>query len=204
MSPTFSSKRELSDSKALTTASLSDQSALAPTHPSRRVRQSAWAREASAALSCLTRASCSSRRRTRQKKYSRARCHGTMSEMTPLASMRPGRSCRSANSWEICTYSGISCASRAAIVRLRAATSSSATSASSAAASSASSVISFESRRCIVFTRSGLRNLTSQMPGGSRMPPRAFVSTYISIISSLMVGSTTTHAPPRSSPLGGM
>mmetsp|Transcript_30746 Transcript_30746/g.52577 ORF Transcript_30746/g.52577 Transcript_30746/m.52577 type:complete len:234 (-) Transcript_30746:5345-6046(-) len=42
------------------------------------------------------------------------------------------------------------------------------------------------------------------MPGGSRMPPRAFVSAYISIISSLIVGSTTTHAPPRSSPLGGM
>mmetsp|Transcript_13101 Transcript_13101/g.27698 ORF Transcript_13101/g.27698 Transcript_13101/m.27698 type:complete len:209 (+) Transcript_13101:1076-1702(+) len=36
------------------------------------------------------------------------------------------------------------------------------------------------------------------------MPPRDSLSAYISITFSLMVGSITTHAPPRSSPLGGM
>eukprot|EP00961_Rhodomonas_salina_P284846 3849283-Rhodomonas_salina.2 len=48
------------------------------------------------------------------------------------------------------------------------------------------------------------RYLISTMPEGSRIPPRAVESTYISITSALMVGSITTHAPPRSSPSGGM
>mmetsp|Transcript_11605 Transcript_11605/g.36759 ORF Transcript_11605/g.36759 Transcript_11605/m.36759 type:complete len:228 (-) Transcript_11605:630-1313(-) len=60
------------------------------------------------------------------------------------------------------------------------------------------------SLRAISLSKSGLRNLMSQMPGGSRMPPRELHSAYISIISSLIVGSTTTHEPPRSSPCGGM
>mmetsp|Transcript_29822 Transcript_29822/g.41222 ORF Transcript_29822/g.41222 Transcript_29822/m.41222 type:complete len:206 (-) Transcript_29822:5661-6278(-) len=47
-------------------------------------------------------------------------------------------------------------------------------------------------------------NFTSQIPGGSKIPPRESTSAYISIFSRLMVGSTTTQAPPRSSPPGGM
>mmetsp|Transcript_15342 Transcript_15342/g.33136 ORF Transcript_15342/g.33136 Transcript_15342/m.33136 type:complete len:257 (+) Transcript_15342:678-1448(+) len=76
--------------------------------------------------------------------------------------------------------------------------------ASAFASLSSSSLISCGSMRCISATWSFLRYFTSQMPGGSRMPPRASSSAYISICSRLMVGSTTTHAPPRSSPPGGM
>jgi len=43
-------------------------------------------------------------------------------------------------------------------------------------ASSASSEMICGSRRCIVLRRSGLRNFTSQIPGGSRIPPRALES----------------------------
>mmetsp|Transcript_30542 Transcript_30542/g.53706 ORF Transcript_30542/g.53706 Transcript_30542/m.53706 type:complete len:268 (-) Transcript_30542:1971-2774(-) len=56
----------------------------------------------------------------------------------------------------------------------------------------------------MTFFWSSARNLISTMPGGSRMPPRDSASAYISIRRGLMVGSITTHAPPRSSPFGGM
>mmetsp|Transcript_8566 Transcript_8566/g.34863 ORF Transcript_8566/g.34863 Transcript_8566/m.34863 type:complete len:267 (-) Transcript_8566:5720-6520(-) len=56
------------------------------------------------------------------------------------------------------------------------------------------------SLRCMAFMRSGLRNLMSTMPSGSNTPARHVSAAYISIISGLMVGSMTTHAPPRSSP----
>mmetsp|Transcript_34370 Transcript_34370/g.42438 ORF Transcript_34370/g.42438 Transcript_34370/m.42438 type:complete len:216 (-) Transcript_34370:4611-5258(-) len=59
---------------------------------------SACLRSESAALRRETRASCRRRRRTRQAKYSRAFGQSTTSRITPLASIRPGRSCRSANS----------------------------------------------------------------------------------------------------------
>jgi hypothetical protein len=42
------------------------------------------------------------------------------------------------------------------------------------------------------------------IPLGSNTPPRAVGSAYISMTSALMVGSTTTQAPPRSSQPGGM
>lgn len=68
----------------------------------------------------------------------------------------------------------------------------------------AESSCSVGSLRAMSLSRSGFRNLMSQIPAGSRIPPRLSVSAYISIISSLIVGSTTTHEPPRSSPCGGM
>mmetsp|Transcript_33163 Transcript_33163/g.74911 ORF Transcript_33163/g.74911 Transcript_33163/m.74911 type:complete len:223 (+) Transcript_33163:758-1426(+) len=73
-----------------------------------------------------------------------------------------------------------------------------------ACARSASRPTSTGSSWCIFLSWSSPRNFTSQIPGGSRIPPRDSLSQYISITLELMVGSMTTQAPPRSSPLGGM
>ena len=49
------------------------------------------------------------------------------------------------------------------------------------------------SRRAMVSSWRSRRNLMPTMPSGSRTPPRASSSAYISMKSGLMVGSTTTY-----------
>mmetsp|Transcript_12103 Transcript_12103/g.38687 ORF Transcript_12103/g.38687 Transcript_12103/m.38687 type:complete len:263 (-) Transcript_12103:28-816(-) len=112
--------------------------------------------------------------------------------------MRPGRSCRSAKCTAIWWNTGCSSFSRLAMAALSLAASS-----PDAPLSCASSSWSLASTRCAVATTSLARYLTDTQPGASSTPPRASVSAYISIWSGLMVGSTTTHAPPRSSANGG-
>ena len=60
------------------------------------------------------------------------------------------------------------------------------------------------SMRSIVLSKSFSLYFTSTTPSGSRTPPRESGSAYISMQRSLMVGSMTTQAPPRSSANGGM
>mmetsp|Transcript_14912 Transcript_14912/g.40017 ORF Transcript_14912/g.40017 Transcript_14912/m.40017 type:complete len:200 (+) Transcript_14912:878-1477(+) len=56
----------------------------------------------------------------------------------------------------------------------------------------------------MVFSRSRSRYFTSIVPSGSSTPPRARGSANISINRGLIDVSRTTHAPPRSSPSGGI
>merc|ERR1719258_449723 len=90
-----------------------------------------------------------------------------------------------------CWYNGANLASRAATAASR-----------SADAGCASNLPNSASVRAMTFFWSGLRNFTSQIPGGSRIPPRLSGSAYISMKSLLIVGSTTTQAPPLSSAFG--
>mmetsp|Transcript_12096 Transcript_12096/g.51970 ORF Transcript_12096/g.51970 Transcript_12096/m.51970 type:complete len:341 (+) Transcript_12096:260-1282(+) len=152
----------------------------------RRASTSAASAPASMASSSVAR-----RRVRRAWKYARASSQLTTSRITPFAFMRPERSCRSANSCATCVYIGSSCAS---LVEMSSSFSSGSWSSSSSTGSSL----------CIAAFWSLSLNFTSQMPGGSRIPPRLSTSAYISMRASLMVGSTTTHAPPLNSPFGGM
>mmetsp|Transcript_128291 Transcript_128291/g.357090 ORF Transcript_128291/g.357090 Transcript_128291/m.357090 type:complete len:463 (-) Transcript_128291:740-2128(-) len=179
----------------------SASSAPAGSHPRSFSCACTSVREPSALQRRSTTSFSSKRLRRRVWKKLRARRHSRPLRMTPLASMRPVRSCRSANSQASCVYTGFSCSSR---MRICDSTSLAWTSVEAAASRCASSDLSCSSKRCIMSTCCGSRNFTSTMPAGSRMPPRDSTSAYISICAGLMAGSMTTQEPPRSSPPGGM
>mmetsp|Transcript_9518 Transcript_9518/g.24534 ORF Transcript_9518/g.24534 Transcript_9518/m.24534 type:complete len:212 (-) Transcript_9518:3090-3725(-) len=138
------------------------------------------------------------RDRSRGAKKRRESFHLMTAEMQPFAFIRTGVSCISANDTAIWWYIGASNLYRASISFLM------------ATASSGEATLSFSasgpytgSKRAIATTTAFFRNLISTVPSASRTPPRATSSAYISIMLALMVGSTTTHAPPRSSANGG-